>query len=485
MTTLLILGNINQFTFANSIIAANAKAEEIFKQSLKNIFVIHSKDSHFKLKNNEDWVDHIESNGISRELLIDKIVEITEEETSIKKFVDYIEFIFKGVPNDSDIIVDLTNGTSLHKNLLSIVSYVLDIKNQYLIDVSRLFELTKERGFFSLDILRSCYIPVPDSTKLDTIAYLNLSEVVRYKKIIEIHTDKYVAIDSESSDPEFFKDNLGHSIQLKLQGDKSKDNAIYRIAASSISASVEDLIRLLVSKYILADSPDGVDRKTLGQKLKIIQAKIEKDLPSDFDAEFFSKFNDFILYLRNSSTHKGKLLTDLEKFKAELSVKMAFPFIEFYTDIVHPLLSNDELSQKPKQMKRLSYTDVAAEETLYYGLDGDDTGKILEELFLASSDEVSFRKLSKDVTKAISTISKFVSDEFGKNSIVFNAGDDILFKGNLQEEMLLEIQAMYSRIAPGLTCSIGYGRSFQEVYLALKLAKTQPGKNSIIGIELS
>ncbi|WP_238845698.1 mCpol domain-containing protein [Nostoc edaphicum] len=308
--------------------------------------------------------------------------------------------------------------------------------------------------------------------------------MVRYRKIIETQTNKYVAIDSDSSDKEFFKDNLGHSIQLKLQGDQSKDNAIYRIAASSISASVEDLIRLLVSKFILADTPDGVDRRTFGQKLKIIQAKIESDAPSDFDLEFFSKFNDFILYLRNSSTHKGKLLTDLEKFKAELSVKMAFPFIDFYTDIVHPLLSNGELSKEPKHMKRLSYAEIAAGETLYYGLDGDDTGKILEELFLACSDEASFRKLSKNIANAISRIAKFVTDKLGKNAIVFEAGDDLLFKGNLQEEMLLEMKAMYSQLTPGLTCSIGYGRSFQEVYLALKLAKTQPGKNAIVGIEL-
>lgn len=484
MTTLLVLGNINQFTFANSIIAANAKAEEIFEQGLTNIFVVHSRDSYTKLKSNEDWVDHAEVNGVSRELFVDKIVEITADDDSIKRFVDYIEFILKGIPNGSNLIVDITNGTSLQKNLLSIASYILDIKNQYTIDVSKLFELTKERGFLPTDILLSCYAPVPDSTRLDSIAYLNLSEMVRYRKIIESHTNKYVAIDSSSSDREFFKDNLGHSIQLKLQGDQSKDNAIYRIAASSISASVEDLIRLLVNKFILTDTPDGVDRKTFGQKLKIIQAKIEKDAPSDFDVEFFGKFNDFILYLRNSSTHKGKLLTDLEKFKAELSVKMAFPFIEFYTDIVHPLLSNGELSREPKHMKKLTYADIAPGDTLYYGLDGDDTGKILEELFLACSDESSFRKLSKDVASAISKISKFVTDKLGKNAVVFEAGDDLLFKGNLQEDMLLEMQAMYSQLTPGLTCSIGYGRSFQEVYLALKLAKTQPGKNAIVGIEL-
>jgi len=484
MTTLLVLGNINQFTFANSVIAANAKAEEIYGQGLTNIFVLHSRDSHTKLKSNEDWVNHIEINGVSRELFVDKIIEITSEDDSIKRFVDYIEFILKGISNRPNLIVDITNGTSLQKNLLSIASYILDVKNQYTIDVSKLFGLTKERGFLPTGILLSCYSPIPDSTRLDSIAYLNLSEMVRYRKIIESHTNKYVAIDSSSSDREFFKDNLGHSIQLKLQGDQSKDNAIYRIAASSISASVEDLIRLLVSKFVLADTPDGVDRKTFGQKLKIIQAKIEKDAPSDFDVEFFSKFNDFILYLRNSSTHKGKLLTDLEKFKAELSVKMAFPFIEFYTDIVHPLLSGGELSREPKHMKRLTCADISSEETLYYGLDGDDTGKILEELFLACSDESSFRKLSKDVANAISKISKFVADKFGKNAIVFEAGDDLLFKGNLKEDILLEMQAMYSQLTPGLTCSIGYGRSFQEVYLALKLAKTQPGKNAIVGIEL-
>ncbi|MEL7358852.1 MAG: mCpol domain-containing protein [Cyanobacteria bacterium J06560_6] len=486
MTILLILGNINKFTFANTIIAANAKSQDLFERTLTNIFVLHSKDSYAELKSNEDWISHIERNGVNRESIIEKTVEITEEEESIRKFVDYVEFILKGIPNDSDLIVDLTNGTSLQKNLLSIASYILDIRNQFLIDISLLFEFTKERRpkFLPLDVLLPCYKPVPDSTKLDTIAYLNLSEMVRYRKIIEAHTEKYANIDSDTSDRDFFKDNLAHSIQLKLQGDQNKDNAIYRIAASSISASVEDLIRLLVSNFVLDDTSGSADRRTFGQKLKIIQSQVEKDAPSDFDIAFFSKFNDFILYLRNSSTHKGKILTDLEKFKAELSVKMAFPFIEFYTDIVYPLLSQGKLSQGPKQLKRLSYGDLSSDETFYYGLDGDDTGKILEELFLACSDESSFRKLSKDVANAISKIAKFVSNKLGKKAIVFEAGDDLLFKGYLQESLLFEIQAMYSELTPDLTCSIGYGRSFQEVYLALKLAKTQPGKNAIVGIEL-
>ena len=331
MTNLLVLGNINKFTFSNTIIAANAKSQEIFNQALTNIFVLHSKDSYSELKSCKDWIEHIEVNGIGRELFINKTLEITEEEASIIKFVNYVEFILKGIPNDSNLIVDLTNGTSLQKNLLSIASYILGIKNQFLINISKLFEITKERQprFLAVDVLAPCYMPVPDSTRLDSLAYLNLSEMVRYRNIIEAHTRKYIDIDSDASDREFFKNNLSHSIQLKLQGDQSKDNAIYRIAASSISASIEDLIRLLTSKFILTDTPDGMERRTFGQKLKIIQAKVEKDASSDFDVDFFSKFNDFMLYLRNSSTHKGKILTDLEKFKAELSVKMSWEHLTF------------------------------------------------------------------------------------------------------------------------------------------------------------
>ncbi|EAZ91489.1 mCpol domain-containing protein [Crocosphaera chwakensis] len=489
MTSLIVLGNINRFTFANSIIVANARVKKSFDQPLTNIFVIHSKDSYIKLKDNEDWINYIETNGISRELFVEKIIEITEEPSSIEKFVDYLEFIFKGIPNGKNLIVDLTNGTSFQKNLLSIASYILDIKHQYLIDVSKLFKITEERGFLPVDILLDCYTLAPDSTRFDSITYLNLSEIVRYKKIIEHQTNKYIAIDPDASDDEFFKNNLSHSIQLKLQGDQSKDNAIYRIAASSISASVEDLIRLLINKFMLVNFADGVDRKTFGQKLKIIEAKFEHDTPADFDIEFFRKFNDFMLYLRNSSTHKGQLLTPSEKFKAELSVIMAFPFIDFYTDIVYDALSKSKLTKKPQKIRKLTDNDILPEEELYYGLDGDDTGKILEELFLACSDEAKFRKSSKQITKAISKIAGFIRKTLNQNSIIFEAGDDLLFKGNLGKEILLEIQAMYSQLTSGittsgLTCSIGYGRSFQEVYLALKLAKTQPGKNAIVGIEL-
>ena len=68
--------------------------------------------------------------------------------------------------------------------------------------------------------------------------------------------------------------------------------------------------------------------------------------------------------------------------------------------------------------------------------------------------------------------------------MIFHAGDDVLIKGNFTRGNLEAIQDIYATETKELTCSIGYGKSFQEVYLALKLAKSKPGKNEIMGILL-
>lgn len=485
MSTLIVLGNLNHFTFANSIIAANSMATEKFGEALTDIFVIHSSASQAKLSRQPDWVKYLESNGVSQEILTHRVIEIDSTKESVERFVHYIEIILNGVlSKNPNLIVDLTNGTSLHKNLLSTTAYILDLGHQYLIDIVKVAALTEEREFLSLDILRASYVSVPDATQLDNIAYLNLAEIVRYKRLIEQHTDKYVQIDMTASDRSFFAGNLAHSVQLKLQGDRKTDNALYRIAASSISASVEDLITILIDKFILRGISDKENRQTFGRKLGIIQSNIQSKKHPDFDLEFFKRFNDFILYLRNSSTHKGTLLTDMERFKAELAIKMSFPFIEFYTDIVYPILAGDDYTESPKRIRRLSSPSADANDIFYFGLDGDNTGSLLEELFLSSSDEVAFKKLSNSITQAIDEMKKYIRDNFSKNAVIFATGDGMLFKGSFDEKALQDLRQIYQKITSGLTCSIGYGKSLQEVYLALKLAKAEPGKNHMVGLEI-
>lgn len=142
------------------------------------------------------------------------------------------------------------------------------------------------------------------------------------------------------------------------------------------------------------------------------------------------------------------------------------------------------LVDSPRQIRRLSLADASPAEELLFGLDGDDTGAVLEELFLSASDEERFTQLSGAVSAAIEEICHKIQVQCASNRIIFAAGDDILFKGRVNAAFLDDLQRTYLMRTGGLTCSIGYGRSFREVYLALKMAKAQPGKNCITGIDL-
>ncbi len=481
MPNLIILGNLNQYTFSNSIVASNETSKKLFGAEFDGIFVIHSRESKERLDSLNEWKERLKQESIDADDINSKILDLHANEQSISKFVDHIEFILKGVRNTDDIMIDLSNGTTVQKNLLSIVGYILDVKHQYMIDISELFKLTDARGFIEKNILLDSYTNAPDSTLLDNIAYLNLSEVFRYKKIIDTQTNKFQKIGREDSDTKFFRDNLIQSIKLKLTGDQKKDNAIYRIAASSIASSVEELMSQMIKKQI-----GGIEKETLGKKIQIISQYVNKKFNDDFDIEFFHKFNDFMLYLRNTTTHKGKILSDVERFKAELSIKMSFPYIDFYTDIIFPILTNKEEKKYPYKIEILDKKQMRDQRELYYGLDGDDTGKLLEEMFVNAGDEERFRKVSSSIAIAIAKISKSVKAKMeSKQAVVFEAGDDLLFKGDFTYQDIESFQKIYRDETRCLTCSIGIGKSFHEVYLALKLAKSQPGKNSIIGIEIN
>ena len=485
MSTLIILGNTNQFTFANSLVAAHNKAIELFKEPVKDIFIIHSSASSETLHKSPEWMEHLKDNNISIEKLIHRIINLDTTPEAIETFVKYIEFIMNGFLSDnSNVLVDLTNSTTVYKNLLSNVAYILDFQHQYVIDTAEVFKHTKEKRFLPLSILQSAYVQLPESTQLDNITYLNLTEMVRYKRIIQKHTEKYIQIDGVNSDKKFFESNLAHSIELKLRGDQKQDNAIYRIAASAISASVEDLVTILLDKFILTNAFKRETRKTFGEKLDLIQSRMEEKTTSDFDFEFFKRFNAFMLYLRNSSTHKGSILTDVERFKADLSVKMSFPFIEFYTDIVYPLLSSSNYAEPPKRIVKLSVSEGKSGDIYYFGLDGDNTGAILENLFLSAYGEANFKRMSNSVDNAIKAVSKHIKTYLKQSTIIFASGDDIFFKAEFDESILQELKKIYQQKTSNLTCSIGYGKSFREVYLALKLAKLEAGKNSIVGVEL-
>ena len=121
---------------------------------------------------------------------------------------------------------------------------------------------------------------------------------------------------------------------------------------------------------------------------------------------------------------------------------------------------------------------------LYFGLDGDDTGKYFEELFLAGADERQIQQVSVVVQEAIGKIADHITRIAGTQAIIFQAGDDILFKGRFTQAQVQELNALYATTTNCMTCSIGFGDSTRAAFLALRLAKAMPGKNAIVGIEI-
>lgn len=119
MSYLLLHGNTNQHTFANTIVAANERSKELFGGGLEKIFVIHSMESEEKLLDlRKEWGKHIEQNGISLYDIEGKVINLADDsQVSIQRFVDHIEFLFNGVGvhNSGKWMVDLTNGTSVQK----------------------------------------------------------------------------------------------------------------------------------------------------------------------------------------------------------------------------------------------------------------------------------------------------------------------------------------------------------------------------------
>ncbi len=106
-----------------------------------------------------------------------------------------------------------------------------------------------------------------------------------------------------------------------------------------------------------------------------------------------------------------------------------------------------------------------------YGIDGDKVGGLIDALFIRN--EINAMSVfSAKVASAMDEIRNAVIQ--GKGSVVFCAGDSILFQGNFEEHWCEKILHLFLTMT-GLTASMGVGNTATEAYLALKLAKADGG----------
>ena len=473
MSQLIILGNTNKYTFCNSIVAAQSKSKEIFGSSINEIYVIHSKESFEMLFQKEgDWLIHLRQYGLNEELFINRTI-LNFDKISI--VINYLKNILNNCKFDS-LIVDISNGTSEWKALLAIISYILDMSNVYFIDSISLLKKEKSNSFLNEEQLKNCYRKMFNGKEIDKLASLNFTEVVRYVEKINKLSSIYGFLDESLTNVDFFKNNLLHALKLKIQNDNEdlEDNTLYRISSSAISVSLEDLLDRFLLNYDICNIED----KTLGKKIHILQDVIREKASPDFDLKFFEKFNDFMLFLRNSTTHKSLDLSDSEKFKAALSMQMSLVFLEYYSTIIYNVL--EEIEDKSVTY---SITETLLDETeeRYFGLDGDNTGQELESLLFRAKKESQLSEFSNRIKKAKNEVVNYIISNKGK--IIFAEGDDILFKGKFCLNDLESMKDIYFKHSKCVSCSIAYGKDFKEVLFSMKLAKLE--KNTIKGISFT
>lgn len=476
MSQIILLGNTNKYTFCNAIVAAQYKSKQEFKEEIKEIYVIHSKESFKKLfVEEEDWINFLEKYNIQVNSFINKIIFRDNE----IEFIEYIKNILNSCQVDK-LLIDISNGTSEFKTMLSIVAYVLEISNVYFIDSISLLKRENYKSYLEEEQLKDYYKQMINNKNIDNLAYLNLTEITRYKEKVDKLSQIYTEFDVNFADASFFKDNLINAILLKVKNDNEKvlDNSMYRISSTAIASSLEDLI----DRFLLNYGIEEITNKTLGYKIHSLQSKIRETSSSEFDYMFLEKFNEFILYLRNSTTHKALSISESERFKASLTLQMSLIFLEYYSTVVRQELKKNEDTEIKNQTLDIEEFLPNTHIEIYYGLDGDNTGSVLESMLQSDFSETEIKEFSSKVKKAKDKIVDYIRKS-SKGKVIFAEGDDILFKGNFEMIDLRQMLRIYSDNSGGLTCSIGYGKSLKEVLIAMKFAKIE--KNSIKGISIN
>jgi hypothetical protein len=248
-----------------------------------------------------------------------------------------------------------------------------------------------------------------------------------------------------------------------------------------VGRAFEDLVRGAYDSIMGRGSSGGVS-----VTLALLCSRLIEIAP-DYDPRLLEEVSDLLRRLRNVSTRERPSL-DFAKIRARLSTELLFATANYFSVlnknglIVAP--SSEAIAKRDLTIKGTAIRGEPGQ-LYFFGLDGDDTGRELEQLFQQSKDETPFRTFSKAINKAVSEVTKSLKEAPIKGNVIFSSGDDILFKGAYDAAAIDALRSTYARISGGHTCSIGFGRTPRETYVALKIAKATPGKNSIVGVDLS
>lgn len=472
MSSLFLVGNVNEYTFANAALAAHTRDKDVGGRGLTDVFVLHSPESDIHLSNCDNWKKHLMSYGLNTEVFVSCTVNLQGGgDQQLERVAHHVERFLLALDKREDVYVDLTNGNSLYKSVLSNIAYLLGVRRQFILDTPR-------RGVFLAPTdLRLAYIELPDPALLDSVAPAWLTEVRRFNVKAREAARSLVAICGTNTAARIgFEGDIQNAVHSWFSGEKHRDGAALGGAVRHVGRAFEDLIRGVYESL----SKNSKRPKTLNDMLDQICTRLNQVAP-DYEPQLLEEVSQLLRRLRNASTHE-QTSPEFGRIRARLSTELLLATSDYFRILNAKGLLKHPITTSAVENK--CAIEGKAGERYYFGLDGDDTGKELERLFQGAFDEESFSRFSTAVDSAIQAVSEKLKLHPINGEVLFCSGDDILFKGVYDVDALEDLRSTYARLSGGRTCSVGFGRTTKEAYVAMKMAKATPGKDSVIGVEL-
>ena len=471
MSSLFLVGNTNPFTFANAVLAADTSSKELEKKGLSKVFVLHSPESEIALCSNTEWKNHLLANGINTEIFIYYTADLQNGgPESLKMVANHCESFLLGMRKSDNIYVDLTNGNSLYKSILSNIAYVLGVKKQFILKTST------AKGFLDRDALAEAYVELPDPSILDSVAPAWLTEVRRFNINARRASEIMSNICGASSERKIcFEDDIHNAIRSWFSGEKNNSGSELGGAVRYIGRAFEDIMHG-ANELIYTNAEHK--SQNLYKMISRICAHLNEVAPQ-YEPNLLEDVAQLLRKLRNVSTHEPTS-PEFGRIRARLSTELLLATSEYISILNSYGYLKKSIQEVPQQCK----IEGEQGEEYFFGLDGDDTGRELEGLFQSNHDAEGISRFSNQIESAIKSVKDKVASPPISGKVLFASGDDILFFGQYDKERLAQIKSHYLRISGGRSCCIGYGKTPKEAYVALKMAKATPGKDTIIGIEV-
>lgn len=484
MASLLIVGNTNPYTFVNAILAAQLEAQANDGVGLTDIFVLHSKESAATLGANTDWQTALGSFpelAVSPEVFTSVTVDLsTGHAKPLSIVARHVERFLRSLKHHDEVYVDLTNGTSHYKSVLSNVAFVIGARRPYFVNIA-LVDAQYQRNYWPPEQLRKAYVPLPDPSLLDSLAPAWLTEIRRFNVKSERAAETFNRL---SGDPDGrqhigFRDDIRNAIDAWFKGEADDDSAALDGAVRYIGMAFESMIRTTYSSLFHERS---ARHKTTHDMLAQIRDHLA-GLTTEYDPELLEDASQLLKRLRNASSHE-RHASEFARVRARLATELLLAVTELF-GILH---QRGLLSPNARKALGTNTTPCGIEgrpgDTYFFGFDGDDTGRELERLFQGNFDPSVFTRFSQSIDNAMKAVAKQLKKPPIHGELLFNSGDDLLFMGRYDANAINALRTLYNKRSGGQTCSVGFGRTPKEAYIALKMAKANPGKDTVMGVEV-